>query len=91
MPILNDYLERWSLKPGGTAIITATSKLLPVRVKGLPAILKIAVLDEEKRGGLLMFWWEGRGAVRALAHGGDALLMERAQDGISLAILLTRE
>jgi streptomycin 6-kinase len=85
--MFNDYLERWGLKPDGKPIITATSKLLPVRVSGLPAMLKIAVLEEEKRGGLLMIWWEGSGAARVLAHGSDALLMERAQSGISLADL----
>jgi streptomycin 6-kinase len=85
--MFNDYLERWNLKPDGKPIITATSKLLPVRVNRLPAMLKIAVHDEEKRGGLLMIWWEGRGAARVLAHGGDALLMERAQGGISPADL----
>jgi streptomycin 6-kinase len=85
--MFDDYLERWGLKPDGKPIITATSKLLPVRVNGLPAMLKVAVVDEEKRGGLLMIWWEGWGAARVLAHGGDAVLIERAQDGISLADL----
>jgi streptomycin 6-kinase len=85
--MFSDYLERWGLNPDGKPIITATSKLLPVRVSGLPAVLKIAVLEEEKRGGLLMIWWEGSGAARVLAHGSDALLMERAQSGISLADL----
>jgi streptomycin 6-kinase len=85
--MFNDYLERWSLTLDGTPIITPTSKLLPVRVDGLSAMLKIAVIDEEKRGGLLMVWWEGRGAAPVLAHNGDALLMERARDGMSLADL----
>jgi streptomycin 6-kinase len=85
--MFNDYLEQWSLTPDGTPIITATSKLLPVRVDGLPAMLKIAVHDEEKRGGLLMIWWEGRGAASVLAHNGDSILMERAQDGMPLADL----
>ena len=40
------------LTPDGKPIVTATSKLLPVRVNGLPAMLKIAVHYEEKRGGL---------------------------------------
>ena len=52
--MFDDYLERWGLTPDGTPIVTATSKLLPVRVDGLPAMLKIAVHDEEKRGGILM-------------------------------------
>jgi streptomycin 6-kinase len=86
-PSLDEYLERWSLAPDGRPIITATSKLRPIRVNGQPGMLKIAVLDEEKRGGLLMIWWEGQGAARVLMHDGDALLMERAQDGRSLADL----
>jgi streptomycin 6-kinase len=85
--MFSDYLERWSLTPDGRPIITATSKLLPVRVNGLPAMLKIAVHDEEKRGGRLMIWWEGQGAAPVLAQNDDALLMERAQDGVSLADL----
>jgi streptomycin 6-kinase len=66
--MFNDYLERWGLKPDGKPIITATSKLLPIRVNGLFAMLKTAVLEEEKRGGLLMIWWEGWGAARVLAQ-----------------------
>jgi streptomycin 6-kinase len=85
--MFNEYLERWSLTPDGTPVITATSQLLPVRVAGLPAMLKIAVHHEEKRGGFLMTWWDGRGAAQVLAHSGEALLMERAQDGTSLADL----
>jgi streptomycin 6-kinase len=42
-PMFNDYLERWGLTPDGEPNITATSKLLPVRMNGLPAKLKIAV------------------------------------------------
>jgi len=48
-------------------------------------MLKVAVLDEERLGGRLMSWWDGYGAARVLAHEGDAILMERAQDCISLA------
>ena len=48
-------------------------------------MLKIAIIDEERLGGLLMSWWNGQGAARVLAHGEDAILMERAEDGRSLA------
>jgi streptomycin 6-kinase len=84
--MFGDYLQRWKLRPDGAPIVTATSRLLPVRVGGVPAMLKLAVHEEEKRGGLLMVWWDGRGAARVLAHGGDAILMERAT-GTSLADL----
>src|SRR5262245_31210532 len=72
------YLARWGLTPDGAPIITHSSKLLPVRCGEEPAMLKIAVAAEERRGATLMVWWNGAGAVRVLAHDGDALLMERA-------------
>jgi streptomycin 6-kinase len=85
--MFDDYLERWDLTPDGEPIVTPTSRLLPVRSGGMPAMLKITVHDEEKLGGLLMNWWNGQGAARILAHGVDAIVMERAEDGISLAEL----
>jgi streptomycin 6-kinase len=85
--MFSDYLERWELTRDGEPIITPTSRLLPVRSGGVPAMLKIAVHDEEKLGGLVMNWWDGQGAARVLAYGADALLMERAEDGISLTDL----
>ncbi len=72
------YLSLWELTPDGAPIITHSSRLLPVRYKGVPAMLKIAMETEERWGGLLMVWWDGEGAARVLAHEGDALLMERA-------------
>jgi streptomycin 6-kinase len=83
--MFNPYLERWGLMPDGEPIITPTSRLLPVRLGNVPAVLKIAILDEERAGGLLMTWWNGRGAAPVLAHEDNAILMERAKDGPSLA------
>jgi len=83
--MFNKYLERWKLTPDGDPIVTPTSRLLPVRWNGAQAMLKIAVLDEERRGGLLMVWWNGKGAARVLAHTEDAILLERAERGPSLA------
>src|SRR5260370_33610162 len=48
-------------------------------------MLKIAATDEERRGNLLMMWWNGHGAARILAQGENAILMERAEDDASLA------
>ncbi len=70
--------------PDGEPIITRSSRLLPVRFEGVPAMLKIAVEAEEKWGAALMVWWAGEGAVRVLAHEGDALLLERASGDGSL-------
>lgn len=70
--------------PDGDSIITHSSRLLPVRYKDIPAMLKIAVSEEERWGALLMIWWDGEGAARVFIHDGDALLMERAVSSISL-------
>lgn len=80
-----DFLARWDLTPDGTPVATPTSRLLPVRRRGgSPAMLKIAVEAEERRGNLLMAWWDGDGAAPALAHDGAAILLERANSQASL-------
>ena len=83
--MFTEYLARWQLTPDGDPIVTHSSTLLPVRQRGVPAMLKVAVEAEEKRGGLLMSWWNGKGAARVLAQGRDALLLERAMGSRSLA------
>src|SRR5215510_3642881 len=82
--IFEEYLTRWDLLPDGEQIITDSSRLLPVRRMGAPAILKIAIEAEERRGAAVMIWWDGEGAARVMAHEGDALLMERAIGEASL-------
>lgn len=81
----DEYLPRWSLTPDGEAITTPTSRLLPVLHHGMPAMLKIATEDEERWGAGLLVWWDGDGAVRVLAHEGDAVLLERTAADCSLA------
>lgn len=78
------YLHLWNLSFDGSPLLTHSSKLLPVRYKNIPAMLKIAMTSEESSGGKLMVWWNGEGAARILDHEGDALLMERAIRGKSL-------
>jgi streptomycin 6-kinase len=78
------YVSRWDLVPDGEPIVTHSSRLVPVVYRGEKAMLKIAVEAEEKRGGLLMSWWDGDGAARVLRHEGDALLLERATGPRSL-------
>jgi streptomycin 6-kinase len=72
------WLERWNLIPDGEVIVTPSSRLMPVRRNGAPAMLKIALEAEERRGPALMIWWAGDGAAPVWAHEGDALLLERA-------------
>ena len=84
-PALEEYLARWRLTPDGAPLTTLTSVLLPVCQDGKPAMLKIAVEAEERLGSESMIWWGGEGAAGVLAHGGAALLMERATGQVSLA------
>lgn len=79
------YLRKWNLTANGPPVMTPTSALLPVLLGDMPAMLKVAILDEEKLGNQLMIWWNGGGAACVLAHAEDAILMERAEEGISLA------
>jgi streptomycin 6-kinase len=81
-----EYLELWNLLPDGAPIVTQSSDLLPVLcADSTRAILKICKSREERLGNALMAWWEGEGAVRALAQYGDALLLERAMGERSLS------
>lgn len=41
-------------------------------------MLKLALVEEERRGADLMQWWNGNGAAKVVAHHNEALLMERA-------------
>src|SRR5262249_45019865 len=86
-PVFDEYLQRWNLTIDGAPAMTATSGLLPVRRGDAAAMLKVAINGEGKRGNQLMIWGEGHGAARVLAHAEEAILMERADAGISLADL----
>ena len=85
--MLDDLVVRWSLKPAGKIVVSPTSALLPVSWQGEPAMLKLALIDEERRGNRLMEWLAGEGAARVYASEGDALLMERAMGTRSLAAM----
>lgn len=78
------YLKQWRLTPDGEPLVTHSSRLLPVRFDGKAAMLKVALEPEERRGGLLMRWWDGDGAARVFACDRNAILLERAQGSVSL-------
>jgi len=78
------YLREWGLTLDGEQATTRSSVLAPVRCGGVPAMLKIARVEEERRGGALMAWWGGDGAARVLARDGQALLLERVEGENSL-------
>ena len=82
------FLTRWQLTPEGSPFETEyKSRLLPVRYRGDAAILKISSGEEEKKGGVLLAWYEGQGAVRVLAREGSAILLERATGTRDLAAM----
>lgn len=83
--MFDPHLLRWGLVPDGPPIVTRAARLLPVRRGGEAAMLRIATHPEAKDGGVLLGWWDGRGAARVLAVDGDALLLERAQGARSLS------
>ena len=85
--MFGDHLARWAVTPDGDPIVTRNSRLLPVLRQGVPAMLKISVEPEEKIGNRLMTWWDGEGSARVLAHSGDAILLERAENTTGLAEL----
>lgn len=83
--MFDEYLDRWKLTPDGAPIETHSSRLLPVRHLGEPAMLKVSRAVDEKLGHLLMNWWDGQGAARVLAYDDEAILLERAEGRRSLA------
>jgi len=80
-------LERWGLTPDGEPIVTWGAQLLPVLWRERPAMLKVALNQEERFGGVLLDWWEGRGAALLYAWDDNAILMERALGHRSLSEL----
>jgi len=74
-----EWLHRWRLHAEGDPHTTASSTLIPVRtIDGIPAVLKVAHVDEEERGAELLEQLDGRGAARVLQRDGQAVLLERA-------------
>ncbi|MGI9168986.1 MAG: aminoglycoside phosphotransferase family protein [Caulobacteraceae bacterium] len=84
--LFQPWLRRWRLTADGEGFVTAFhSHLLPVlTAEGEPAMLKLALNQEEREGARLMAWYGGLGAARVLAHAPEALLLERAMGRRSL-------
>lgn len=79
------WLDRWRLRPDGEMRITGSSTLIPVRTEsGAPAMLKIAYVDEEVRGGELLERLHGEGVARVLRRLDATVLLERATGGRDL-------
>ncbi|AJC22796.1 aminoglycoside phosphotransferase family protein [Pandoraea pulmonicola] len=84
------YLARWRLRVDGEPFASKHSHLLPVRRKGVAAMLKVSHEKEERDGSALMAWWNGDGAAPVLEHDAEALLMLRA-DGRETLVEMSRQ
>ncbi|MCX6405817.1 MAG: aminoglycoside resistance protein [Propionibacteriales bacterium] len=79
---VDDLLDAWALRVAGGPMHGEVALVLPVLTdRGVEAVLKVGLVDEETRHEhLTLTTWDGRGAVRMLradpARG--ALLLERA-------------
>ena len=86
--VFEPWFSRWRLVADGKAFETKLgNRLLPVRSEGVPAILKIAASEEERKGAALMSWYAGEGAAKVLAHEDPAILLERCDGARSLAAM----
>lgn len=81
-------MAQWHLVADGKPVRTASSYLVPVTHDSSPAMLKVTSDPDERRGNHLMTLWDGQGAAAVLEHDRDALLLERAMTGRTLADLV---
>lgn len=55
--MFDPYLRRWELSVDGAPRLTPRACLLPVRYRGMPAMLKVATTPEEVVGNAVLAWW----------------------------------
>ncbi|MFF7136706.1 aminoglycoside phosphotransferase family protein [Streptomyces sp. NPDC008196] len=90
--LVEEFLERWQLRPDGTPMHGVTALVLPV-VRAdpyAPAVLKFQLLDEESAGEpVALRLWDGDGAVRLLDHDPvtHTMLLERLDSTRMLSTL----
>ncbi|GAA3392870.1 aminoglycoside phosphotransferase family protein [Streptomyces roseoviridis] len=85
-----EFLGRWGLRVTGPSLYGVASLVLPVTRDGVPAALKLQLLDEESEGEpVALRTWDGAGAVRLLEHdpGTGTMLLERADETRHLSTL----
>lgn len=83
------FLDRWELRVDGRPMHGVSALVLPVlRRDGVPAVLKLQLLDEESAGEpVALRAWDGDGAVRLLDHdeATGTMLLERLDSARMLA------
>lgn len=88
--LVEEFLERWELRPDGSAMHGVAALVLPVVKDGTPAALKLQLLDEESAGEpVALRMWDGDGAVRLLDHDPvtHTMLLERLDSTRMLSTL----
>jgi streptomycin 6-kinase len=79
-----ERLRAWGAEPTGEVWTTGSSYLIAGRRGAVPVMLKVARIEEERRGGRLLAWWSLHGGLPVLEHDDDAVLMLRATGRRSL-------
>ncbi|WP_223188961.1 aminoglycoside phosphotransferase family protein [Streptomyces sp. TRM68416] len=86
-----EFVRRWDLVIDGPPMHGVAALVVPVvRADGIPAVLKLQLLDEESRGEpVALRLWNGDGAVRLLDHdpATHTMLLERLDERRMLAHL----
>jgi streptomycin 6-kinase len=80
------YIKKWELEIQAPPFSTKTSILQTCSYKGKKAMLKLPMVEEERRGSLLMEWWDGIGAAAVLCSTQDAILLARIENKIDLSL-----
>ena len=86
-----EALAGWGAEPTGRVWRTPSSELAAGVLDGIPVIVKLARIEEERRGNRLMTWWSDHGGLPVLARDDDALLMRRAMGARSLLTMPAAE
>src|SRR6266849_124568 len=82
---LTAALERWELATDGPVVDTPSGCVAFVKRGADRRVLKIIGADSDEMAGVAAYaHYDGRGAVRLLAHVGRALLLERIEPGDAL-------
>ncbi|MDH2445143.1 aminoglycoside phosphotransferase family protein [Amnibacterium sp. CER49] len=87
--VLAALLRAWQVEPVADTLRTPSSLLVAGVRDGVPVMLKVPLVEEERVGCRLLEWWGGRGAVPVLERDDDAVLMLRATGGRSLVAMAT--
>ncbi|WP_078863927.1 aminoglycoside phosphotransferase family protein [Streptomyces sp. AcH 505] len=89
------FLDRWRLRVTGPSMYGMCALVLPVtRADGVPAVLKLQILDDETAGEpVALRAWGGEGAVRLLEYDGatGTLLLEALDPSRDLSRVEIRE